>query len=65
MTLQILQTMIDKTGVCALGIHDSFIMPDIYEDVLADVMRLIAAEHKLPDIKLKTSRTPNTPHLLP
>ena len=36
--LEVMLAMIDKTGICPLQVHDSFLVPDIYESILRDVM---------------------------
>lgn len=51
--LDVMLQMVDKTGHCPLGIHDSFIVADIYEDTLREVMNKVATEHGIPDINIK------------
>lgn len=37
--IEVMLAMIDKTGICPLQVHDSFLVPDIYEDILRGVMK--------------------------
>ena len=61
MALDIMLTMIQRTGVPPLSVHDSFIVPDTYEDTLYEVMRVVAMDHGLNGIELKTSNTTTLP----
>lgn len=55
MAVQVMIRVLQKTGRCPLPVHDSFIVPDIDGDILAETMREVAVENQLP-LFLKDSR---------
>lgn len=64
MAISVMQMMIDKTGICPLPVHDSFIVPDIYAGLLEEVMKVVALGQGIPDIQVKVNQ-PTTTHTHP
>ena len=54
MAVRVMLRMIERTGRCPLPVHDSFLVADLDQAVLASVMREVASEEGL-DLCLKVS----------
>lgn len=54
MAVRVMQRVLAETGRCPLPVHDSFLVADLDQEVLARVMRGVAAEEGLP-LRLKDS----------
>jgi hypothetical protein len=48
MAVRVMQRVLAETGRCPLPVHDSFLVADLDQEVLARVMREVAAEEGLP-----------------
>ena len=55
MAVRVMNRVIARTGRCPLPVHDSFLVADIDQEVLAFTMREVASEEDLP-LSLKYSR---------
>ena len=55
MAVRVMERVLAATGRCPLVVHDSFLVPEIDQDVLVDVMRQVAVEEGQP-LCLKDSK---------